>query len=587
MIDFLVGNDSLLFILFALAGWLVALNGSLKSFLHLLQLEDYEAGRMLRILTQQPRRLKLLGPELTALPVLLILVKVLFWSGLGAESSFADIFGRRIVDETWAPAWFIWGAGCFWRAWRMHRVSRLAKKPLVMTARAKRILWLGFGLSILITILLSTFISLIRFYTIRYEFGAELYILSIPWAAVFWITIFGIMYLVERAAPLSLTLSVMMLKPFEFIVQQRYLSDARKILDRINPIVIGVTGSYGKTGTKEILSAMLAEKYNVFRPPGSYNTLMGVTRVVREQMRPYHEVFVVEMGAYRIGSIDRLSRLVKPKHGIITIIGVQHLERFKTRDNIKTAKGELIRALPQDGIAVLNSDDEACREIGADFQGNVTWFSLSKPGNDGDTLFVENIRIGADGSDFDIDYPDGERQSVHLSLLGRSAVANAAAAAAMADRLGVPRAGIKRALANMSHVRHRLEPIRREGGITVLDDAFNSNPVGARNALEVLAAAKDGRRILVTPGMIELGSLEAKANREFGSLAAQACDLVVLIGEKRIEPIRQGLLENRFNPDRILVVESLNEGLERLKSYLQPGDTMLLENDLPDQYDGT
>ena len=176
---------------------------------------------------------------------------------------------------------------------------------------------------------------------------------------------------------------------------------------------------------------------------------------------------------------------------------------------------------------------------------------------------------------------------VHLSLLGRSAIHNAAAAAAMADQLGVPRKSIVAALARMPHVKHRLEPIKQEGGITVLDDAFNSNPIGAKNALEVLCQAKGGRRVLVTPGMVELGDLEERANYEFGRQAAEACDLVVLVGQKRIEPIKRGLIDAGFDKNNIWVAGSLDESLKRLKSYLKQGDTMLLENDLPDQYDFT
>jgi UDP-N-acetylmuramoyl-tripeptide--D-alanyl-D-alanine ligase len=364
------------------------------------------------------------------------------------------------------------------------------------------------------------------------------------------------------------------------------MADAQRILAEVRPLVVGITGSYGKTGTKEILAAMLADRYNVFRPPGSYNTLMGVTRAIREGLRPYHEAFVVEMGAYRQGSIARLCELVKPSHGLITIIGLQHLERFGSQKAIQKAKGELIEALPTDGIAVLNGDDPLCREIGGRRRGTVFYFSTdpvaaAKP----DTLAARNVTITTTGSDFDLFFPDGEVVPVHLSLLGRAAVSNAVAAAAMADRLGVARAGIARACASIPHVRHRLEPRTGDGGVTVIDDAFNSNPIGATGALEVLAMSK-GRRILVTPGMIELGEKEESANYEFGLQAAKSCDLAVLIGVNRIEPIRRGLLEGGMMDENVWIAATLTEGLERLQTVLKSGDTMLLENDLPDQYAG-
>jgi len=587
-------------------GWIYALTGSLKRCLHLLQLEDYSPRRMWRIIIRRPILLQPLGFELIGALVIIaagfIAVQDL------TNRVYSDPLPRLNVGLTGAFInWFlpigltIWGLGCAWRGWQVRRILRKTKKSLVMTARARRIFWTGLTFSLVFFFVLAL-IVFFQYVTKTAFLGGCIYmpdgretllIIEVKAAVFLWIGLLAAMYLVERVAAIWLSISVWILSPLEASIQRRYLKDARRILSEINPIVIGITGSYGKTGTKEMLTAMLAEKYSVFCPPGSYNTLMGVTRVIREQLRPYHELFVVEMGAYRVGSIRRLCELVNPKFGIITIVGVQHLERFKTRENIKIAKGELIRALPDDGTAVLNGDDPACREIGTAFEGEVVYFRIDDGIADKNvcatgslTVLVKNIRIGIDGTDFDLVF-NGDSYPVHLSLLGRSAVSNATAAAAMADRLGVPRKAIKSVLARMPHVRHRLEPIRREGNITVLDDAFNSNPIGAKNALEVLATAEDGRRILVTPGMIELGQMEDDANREFGRQAASACDLAVLIGGKRIEPIREGLLEEGFNPDNIWVAPSLNAGLERLKSYLKPGDTILLENDLPDQYNST
>jgi len=463
----------------------------------------------------------------------------------------------------------IWIIGAGYECWRLARDEKTAKKKLVFTPRAKRIFVLG---------LIFSFLGL-----------KALGLLFPP--EHFGLAMIGSMYLSTIMAGLWLTLAVAILWPQEKIAQRRYLADARRILGEVRPLIIGITGSYGKTGTKELLAAMLADRYNVFRPPGSYNTLMGVTRAIREGLRPYHEAFVVEMGAYREGSIQKLCDLTHPLHGIITIIGVQHLERFGSQEAIQRAKGELIRALPPDGVAVLNGDDPLCREIGDAKKGEVIYFSTSgtiSKTEHGNSKFViaSNIHITPTGSDFDLTFPDGEILPVHLTLLGRAAISNAIAAAAMAERLGVSRVGIARVLSTMPHVRHRLEPRTGEGGITVIDDAFNSNPIGAAGALEVLGLATGGRRILVTPGMIELGELEEEANREFGKQAAESCDLAVLVGVKRIDPIRQGLLANGFPAENIWVVPTLTEGLEKMKTYLKPGDTMLLENDLPDQYAG-
>ena len=553
--------------------WIYSNTGSLKRYLHLLQLEDYIPSRMLRssrkMWLQSLFDLDLLGPALIAIYAYKI-----------ACSSDGSC-GCRIVNYYNEIGIFLWVLGCALRGFSTRKSLKTSKKKLVITARARRIFWTSLTISVFSAALMVIITEGIR--------GS----LGIPDSGLGFTYLYALilasLYVAERTASLIISAAVFILKPVESAIQNHYMKDAKRILAEVNPLVIGITGSYGKTGTKEILAAILSEKYNVFKPPGSYNTLMGITRIVREKLRSYHEIFVAEMGAYKIGSINKLCNLVKPTHGIITIIGLQHLERFKTQKAIQRAKGELVGALPPDGAAILNGNDPLCREIGASHIGKVIYFKIEKDNVDSkiekDTVTARNIRLTPVGSDFTITFRNGEEIEVHLPLLGRPAIANAVASAAMAEVLDVPKRSIKRALASIPQVEHRLESKPGEGGVRIIDDAFNSNPIGAASALEVLSQATGGRRILVTPGMVELGELETEANYEFGKQAAVACDLAILVGVNRIEPIRKGLLYGGFDAEKIWVVSTLNEGLERLKSYLQPGDTMLLENDLPDQYD--
>ena len=544
----------------AAACWFLALLENLKRCLHFLQLDDYLPLRMLNA----SRRTWLRSLLLPELPILIIVYVAVKWNFIRLEN--AVVMSMIII---------LFGASFITR-WRTTRKKiRAAKKPLVLTSRARRIL--GTALFVSSALLLV----LIRLLTPQdYSYPGQ------------WLfPVFAAAYLALVVSPLVITFSVALLHPLEKAIQNRYLKQAKQILAEFEPVVIGITGSYGKTGTKELLSAMLAEKYNVFKPPGSYNTLMGVTRIIRERLRHYHEIFVAEMGAYRIGSIAKLCRLLQPQHGIITVIGVQHLERFKSQDNIRIAKGELIHALPKTGTAVLNGDDPGCRRIGADFKGDLVYFTLDPESGQAlggaKKVSVSNLRINPSGSDFRLTFHDDSTVDIHLPLLGRGAVANAAAAAAMAYRLGVPAEAIKRSLTGIPQVRHRLEAVNGEAGVRIIDDAFNSNPVGAAQALEVLKLSVGGKRILVTPGMVELGGIEDESNHNFGRQAADACDLVVLVGVRRIESIRTGLIDGGFPADKIWTVPTLQAGLEKLKSYTEPGDTILLENDLPDHYDNT
>ncbi|MBM3328731.1 MAG: UDP-N-acetylmuramoyl-tripeptide--D-alanyl-D-alanine ligase [Calditrichaeota bacterium] len=560
-------------LLLTLPAWAFGLWTRLKSHLHILQLEDYSPVRLGQFLWKR-RRVWLPGWDLVGVIMVIAAATVLemHWSaGRDKSLPLGDI--NSTLRLLLAAGLFAYALFLALGARGMRKRLRSARKPLVMTARARRILLAGTGLAV------TVFLALIASPLTRWLGGAEI--------------VFTMLFM-ERMAGLWLAGAVMALEPFEALSRRRYLSEAQQIVKDVRPLVIGVTGSYGKTGTKELLSAMLSARYNVYRPPGSYNTLMGVTRAIREGLRPYHEAFVVEMGAYRKGSIANVCDLVQPQHGIITVIGIQHLERFGSQQAIKEAKSELIRALPPDGVAVLNGSDPLSREIGAAHRGEVIWFEVGtdevRGGGNGEgrtaTVQAFDLKVGPGGTTFQLRFPDGEVVSTHLSLLGRSGVANATAAAALADRLGIARRDIVQTLANMPPVRHRLERRPGENGITIIDDAFNSNPTGARDALEVLSMATGGKRILVTPGMIELGPMETEANRTLGRQAASACDLVLLIGGRRTNPIRDGLIEAGFPTANIRTAMTLPEGLEQIKPLLQSGDTMLFENDLPDQYEG-
>lgn len=343
------------------------------------------------------------------------------------------------------------------------------KKPLAWTARAKRIFTAALILIILVTILFHKFWQLI---------------------------------IMIQLLPLALVLAVLILWPQEKLTQRKYLQEAQKILRRYNPIVIGITGSYGKTTTKYILGNILNHWQPTLWTPGSVNTLMGITRTVREELKPEHKYFVVELGAYKIGSIKKLCDLVKPSHGIITSVGIAHYERFKSIENVKKAKYELFDSLPPQGIAIS----------------------------------------------------------------GRNS------ALAMARALGVPEPLIK---IKPPLIPHRLEI--RPGPITIIDDAYNSNPIGFKSALLKLKEFS-GRKILITPGMVELGERSQEEHRKIAGLIAKICDYVILVGRESTKYLQKYLKDYYLFP-------SLSGAQEFVQALAKEGDVILYENDLPDIYD--
>lgn len=370
-----------------------------------------------------------------------------------------------------------------------------------------------------------------------------------------------------------------LIAPVEKAINRRFFNDAKAILaGRDDLIKIGITGSYGKTSTKFILAAILAEKYNVLPTPASFNTPMGLTRVIREQLLPQHEVFIAEMGARHVGDIRELTQLVAPQYGLITSVGKQHLETFFTLENIVNTKYELVEAIGPDGRAFFANDDGLVRAM-----YDRTAVPKTLCGFDASCqVYADQIQVDAQGSSFTLHAPEGEIR-VTTQLLGKHNIGNIVLCCAVGLALGVTLEQIQKALLTLKPVQHRLELIHGARGITIIDDAFNANPVGAKAALDVLCAFP-GKRLVITPGMVELGEEEEALNRQFGRQMAESCDFVILMGAKRTQPIAQGLREAGFEQQRLHIVETMDEAVALIGTLLGPGDAVLFENDLPDQY---
>jgi len=370
--------------------------------------------------------------------------------------------------------------------------------------------------------------------------------------------------------------------PIEKAISMWYINDAKRLLSsHKNLITIGITGSYGKTSSKYILSRILSEKYNILMTPESYNTTMGVVKTIREQLNPSHAIFIAEMGAKKRGDIKEICDIVKPKFGLLTSIGPCHLETFKTIENVADTKFELIDSLPQDGLAFLNFDNEIIenRKINKPFCS----YGIN---NNKLSFWAENIRYESDGVKFEFCTSDGLVLPLKTKLLGLHNVLNITGAAGIAIMLSIQPENIAYAVSRLTAVPHRLElKPKVAGGYTVIDDAYNSNPAGASEALTVLSSFKGKKRILVTPGMVEMGDKEYELNRAFGEKAATCCDFVVAVGKKRSVPIVEGLKNKGFDKDRLWVVKNLNEGLEVLKKIADENSVVLFENDLPDNYE--
>jgi UDP-N-acetylmuramoyl-tripeptide--D-alanyl-D-alanine ligase len=528
----------------------------IQKALHMLQLDSYANHRLVQWLMAQPISRLIELPSGLCHVVFLTMTLVL---STGRVNAALILMG-----------WVICESGLLLQA---YLKAEPPKKPLVYTGRARRILGMSLALSCVV-MGLSAWLALSR---LQPDLATPLghhAVLVILLAAL----------AVMQLSPLTTVLANIILSPVQKAINQSYLRRAQRHLRDVRPLVIGITGSYGKTSTKYLLEHVLSNHRRVLKTPLSYNTLMGVCRVINEHLEADCEAFIAEMGAYRRGDIKELCDFVHPTIGILTAIGPQHLERFKTIENVQATKYELIEALPSSGVAIFNNDDLRCRAL-ADRTTHVRVmrYGVETTGQPLD-LWAENIAMGPEGLSFTLVGKKGGRINARTVLLGRHNVLNILGASCAALAIGIPLEGLAKTIQDLPAVPHRLQLMDNGSGVTVIDDSYNSNPTGAMEALEVLGSFTTGQRILVTPGMVELGALEGQLNEELGAKAAEVCDYVVLVGVERTKPLVRGLQRHHFPPEKIRVVRDLKGATIVLPTIVTVGDTVLFENDLPDLY---
>jgi UDP-N-acetylmuramoyl-tripeptide--D-alanyl-D-alanine ligase len=442
--------------------------------------------------------------------------------------------------------------------------NRREKKPLAITARVQRLMVPLF--------LITAFLPYVGVRTSFFltKMLPDVYIMAFGWV------------LAIMLVPFFVLLSGFLMVPVERWIQQGFVRQAqRKLASMPGLKVIGITGSYGKTSTKFALATMLSERYSVCFTPGSFNTPMGICKVINNDLQPHHQVLILEMGARYRGNISELCSIAHPNIAVLTNIGKAHLETFGSQQAIAETKGELLEALKPGEFAVVNSDD-ALVMARASLRNDI---SLVSAGLEGGDFKASDIRYDARGCSFTVTDPQGESVLVETRLLGHHNVHNVLLGFAVGSILGLRLPTLALAASRIEPVEHRLE-LKPAGDYTIIDDAFNSNPVGARNAIDVLASFEGGRRIVVTPGMVELGDSEIEENRSFGEhIGRSGIEQVVLVGRERAKPLFEGLRQAGFPEENVHVASSLFEANDWLRHYLESGDVVLYENDLPDTYE--
>ena len=545
----LFGEQLYVYIVLSIVTSLVLFFASMK-FILVLQQCSYKGKRYFAWLSHKDT------PYMSRL-MLLCLLALLFFCVL--NMTFVKILGQTVGAYSGFASYFL-----FTLMYINTESHTNAKIPLRKTFRLVR---LCITYAILLMIISFGFIVLANY--IAYTSENE----------IFTILRFAILCLLPIAIPVILFLAYLINEPIETIIRRYYIRRAVDILDKSSVIKVGITGSYAKTSVKEILKTILSQKYRVLATPRSFNTPLGIARAV-QLLDSTHDVFIAEMGARQKGDIKELARLVKPKYGVITGINNQHLESFGSIENIIDTKFELMQNLSSDGIGIFAVDNENSKTLYERFDKEKYSAGIDGEGN---LVTATNIITNEKGTTFDLIVDDKKPVKCSTILLGTHSVKNICLASAVAYKLGLSVKEIVQGISRIQSINHRLELLPNNKHIVVIDDSYNSNEEGIDAALEVLDNFT-GRKIVLTPGMVELGKMENLANYEFGKKLAKHANIVFVIGKHNAEMLIKGLIDGGMDRENIKFAKSLNKGNAILNEIIQKGDVILFENDLPDNY---
>ncbi len=371
-------------------------------------------------------------------------------------------------------------------------------------------------------------------------------------------------------------------KPIEKLNAYKFKRRAMKKLENMPSLeVVGITGSYGKTSSKNILNDILSIKYNSLPTPKNFNTPVGLIITINNHLDKFHDILIAEMGAFKRGEIKELCDLVKPKYGILTKIGVAHLESFGSQENIQKGKFELIESLPSDGVGILNGDDKL--QLSYKLKNNVKtiWIGIENKNVD---VYADNIKLNIEGTTFECHFKgDKNKYLFETKLLGKANIYNILAGIALGKHLGLSIEQLQMGVRKVRPVEHRLE-LKKMGIISIIDDAYNANPDGTKMALDVLAKMP-GKKIAISSGMIELGDKSYELNKELGNYMSKKTDIAILLGKEQTKPIYEGLLENKFKKENIYIFDNVNEAFKKVNEIGNQDTCVLVQSDLPDIFD--
>ncbi len=401
-----------------------------------------------------------------------------------------------------------------------------------------------------------------------------------------WITFFVFLYTLSFFYFILLTVSTILVTPIDYPLKQYLILKAKKKISSLRPKlkIVGITGSYGKTTTKEVIASILAQKFKVLKTPENFNTPLGVSRFVLKEVSNDTEILVVEMGAYKRGDIKKLCRLAPPDVAVLTGINESHLERFGSLQNTVRTKFEILEGLRNSGLAVLNADNALVVEnSGKFFKGTPLFYTSGKH----PLAFVqtEKAKFNPKSLGLDLTLTRGNtKYNFTVPFLGKYIAGAIGAGITIADKLGLTKEQVKKGVAQLRPLPHRLEIVSSKNGVVVIDDSYNGNPNGVREAINALSQFKQKRKIYVTPGLVEMGGVSPVVHKQIGEELAPVADLIILIRNSVTGNIANGLKRQGFPINDIMWFDTAQAARESLPNIVKAGDVILFQNDWPENY---
>ena len=445
----------------------------------------------------------------------------------------------------------------------IENMPRKQKKKLVFTARIKR----------LIAVCVLIFLAFMLLSIISGYIKYVLYVVAL--------------------APLVIFIAYLICLPIENAIRHKFMNEAKAIIDANSDLcVIGITGSFGKTSVKYYLDRILKEKYSVCKTPESFNTAMGATLTIKNDLRNIDDIFICEMGARRVGDIKEICDIVSPNGAIITDVGNMHLDTFKTIENVLKTKFELVESAVRNRRSgkfgetpiLVNGDNELIRKkvidsFGVTGQRYIKYYGLSKE----NTFYADNIVASDKGTRFRFNSEAFGTEEFETRLLGKYNIMNLVAAISYSLLLKVDMATIKNAVKSIEAVPHRLQILPYGLNDIIIDDAYNSNPLGARNAVDVLSSFDGYVKVIIAPGMVELNDKQDEENEKFAEYAGDKVDYAIVVGHTNKLALDRGF-EKTLSKDKLFNIERVEDAISYAMTNISGKKVILLENDLSDNY---